>query len=222
MAKKSKRRVVLGTVASILVIGLPQWLSAVWSLFSGEPLAKVFSRSIRTLSFSPFWITVPLGLALFVLVLYEFRRAKHFAFTYAYGLDLKNLSIGRDEANPAGGVLQLGLLLANAADGPLKYHVEEMEVIIGDRTIPNPNFRSRGGVIPRGSEREFFYPPFGRDVIQPRTNGVLRYSIIYGHPEIGFSRWAKKQLSLTMRLDDRTGVRFLIDSESDEEIKDGE
>lgn len=95
-------------------------------------------------SVSPYWITAPIGLAMILWVVYEIRRQKHFSFTYAYGLALESLHLGRDENNPSGAALQLGLVLKNAADGPLRYNVEQFDVIIGNTTLAQPIFTNRG------------------------------------------------------------------------------
>jgi hypothetical protein len=144
------------------------------------------------------------------------RRRRHFDFAYAYGLDLAGVSISRDETNPTGGLLQLGLVLRNAADGPLKYEVEHLEVVVGDRTVPTAG--KGGGFILRGGQRTWFYPPFKREAVQPRMRGLIRYTIRYGHPEIGFSRLAKGELALTIRFDEKTGVNWIVKSESDDDI----
>lgn len=112
----------------------------------------------------------------------------------------------------------MGLILRNAADGPLKYQAEQFDVILGDRTIPHPKFKTLGGVIPRGSTTILFYQPFKREVVQPRVEGVIRYTILYGHPELSFSRRSKKELSVTLRLDKKPGIVWLTENESDEAL----
>lgn len=222
LSRFAKRHPVLLTGLGFAVLDLPQWLSAVWSCFCNEPLAIVLSRRFEgnlRFSFSPYWITVPAGLSMFVIVLYELRRQRHFAFTYAYSLALAGIQIGRDDNNPEGAALQLSLILRNAADGPLRYHVEQFDVIIDDRTISHPVFTNRGAVISKGLQLMFSYPSFGKEAIRDRSKGVIRYSIIYGHPEVGFSRRAKKELNFNMRADKEvTGLHYTIRSESDEEI----
>lgn len=51
----------------LLFITGPEWLSSVWSLFSNEPLAYAVARkfNMRPLNWSPYWVTVPLGLLMY-------------------------------------------------------------------------------------------------------------------------------------------------------------
>jgi hypothetical protein len=61
---------------SFIVIWFPQWAASVWSLFSTEPLVVVVSNKLHAMTiptFSPYWITIPLGLAMFAYLIYELR-----------------------------------------------------------------------------------------------------------------------------------------------------
>jgi hypothetical protein len=73
-----KRHPVLATVLSFVVGGLPQWVASVWSLVSSDPLGKVLAKKlgegVTMPSFSPFWITGPIGILMFVIVWYELHR----------------------------------------------------------------------------------------------------------------------------------------------------
>ena len=170
------------------------------------------------------------GLGVFVAILWAWngviwlrrqrRPGKHqVAFDYGYGLALEGLHIGRDEEKEEA-ALQIGLILRNATDGPLKFYVEEFDIIIDDMTITRPQFKTRDALISRGAQMTFFYPPFGISVIKPRPEGIIRYSIKYGHPDFEYVRRTKKQLSISLRLDDKTGIIHLIESESDEYLTD--
>jgi hypothetical protein len=66
----------IATSFSLIVIAVPQWISAVWSLFSAEPLFQWLLRhNIPHLAFSPWWITAPMGGLMFAVVLWtEFSR----------------------------------------------------------------------------------------------------------------------------------------------------
>src|SRR5688500_18407058 len=73
-------------------------------------------------------------------------------FDYLYDLDLTALSLGFDKENDKHNI-QVGLKLRNSTSGPLEYYVETFDVILGDKTIPKPNFKSRRAVIPHGATR---------------------------------------------------------------------
>lgn len=101
--------------------------------------------------------------------------------------------------------------------------MEELDVILKDRTMASPTFVNRGGFISRDSRTVFFYPPFSKKVLDecsPRSDGVLRYSVVYGHAESPYVRRAKKKLMLSVRLDAKPGVAYLIETESDEPIRE--
>jgi hypothetical protein len=138
---------------------------------------------------------------------------------YAYGLALQALHIARDDQAPKGAVVQLGLILLNAANGPLKYEIENIEIAIPDMQLMDAPWVNRGGVIARGNTQTFYCAPLVRKPIQqPRVEGTLRYSIKYGDPDHELFRRSKKNLNLILRLDQITDVIYVIDSESDERI----
>lgn len=139
------------------------------------------------------------------------------AFDFSYGLSLQGLQLGRDESKEDA-AFQLGLVLFNAADWPIKYEIEDIDVIVGNRAIARPTFVNRGGVISRRCSTMFFYPPFPKNAMKERTDGILQFSIVYGHPEFGFARRMKKRLSMSLRLDDKPGVVYIIEMETDDGI----
>jgi hypothetical protein len=153
-----------------------------------------------------------------IWLLREIRPSKErIAFDCAYGLALESISLGKDEGQATAAV-QLGIVLRNASPVPLRYDVEEIEVIIGTTTIPHPAWANRGGLISRGCVQTFSYPSFPSSVIKPREKAVMRFTIAYGHPEFGAVRRMKKQLDVSLRLDDRAGAIYVIVAESDEAI----
>lgn len=142
-------------------------------------------------------------------------------FDYSHGLALLGVSLGIDEGKK-NEAFQVGLMLHNAADGPIKFHVEDFDVIVGDRTITHPNFKNRNGIVPRGSTLTFFFPAFDKktlDAVKPRAEGKIKYRILYGHPDDDFIRVTRKRLDASFRLDDKPGCVYLIEFESDEEVK---
>jgi hypothetical protein len=145
-----------------------------------------------------------------------YARRQRMPFDYSYGLALDGLALGRDDSHPGGPQFQVGLNISNVVDGPLRYEVDSFDVVIDNRTLAKPSFQNRGGVIPRGCTQRFMYPAFARgDITGPRPSGVIRFSVKYGHPDIGFVRKAAKTLTVQYRLDDRTEAVYTVDSESD-------
>jgi hypothetical protein len=141
-------------------------------------------------------------------------------FDYSYGLSFEEIHIGIDAGKPEA-FFQVAIKLRNATDAPLRYHVDTMHVVVADRTVENPQFLNRDGVIPRGGSTLFFYPAFPKATLAglpSRLAGRIEYAIKYGHPEVGYVRLAKKVLGTSYRLDDKPGAMTLIVSESDEPI----
>jgi hypothetical protein len=145
-------------------------------------------------------------------------------FDYAYGLALEGLPLGRDDGKPDA-AFQVNLLLRNATNAPLRYYVESMSVVIGDRTPANAVFTNRGGVIPWGGTTEFSYPAFSKaalDSFGPRNDGRVEYTIRYGHPEGGYVRVCRKVLDVSYVFPERGGsCRYGILSETDESLRGG-
>jgi len=60
------------------IIGFPQWFQSVWSLFRTDAPIPIIRDWLKTMhmplpEFSGYWVTVPLGLMMFGLLLYELR-----------------------------------------------------------------------------------------------------------------------------------------------------
>src|SRR6266436_5414181 len=65
-----RRHPLLAAILSFGIIPAPQWLASVWALFSSEPLVPWLMRHhIAHLSFSPWLITIPVGVLMFVGIL---------------------------------------------------------------------------------------------------------------------------------------------------------
>ena len=70
---------ILWTVLSFFVIALPQWFESIWSLFYEKPFATVLRNWMGDTmmpSFSPYWITIPIGLLMFGLTIFELRKSR--------------------------------------------------------------------------------------------------------------------------------------------------
>lgn len=69
---------------SIAIISFPQWLQNIWGLFSSEPalpaILAYFTSHETKMPFSPYWITVPLGLAMFLWLVIELRLQRSTTF----------------------------------------------------------------------------------------------------------------------------------------------
>src|SRR6266446_329826 len=76
----SQRRSIVYTIIAFVFISLPQWVQAVWGLFSNEPLIPwLRSKGVAMPSFSLLWITWPIGLLLLALILWNIvkQNRKH-------------------------------------------------------------------------------------------------------------------------------------------------
>jgi hypothetical protein len=51
-------------------ITLPAWFASVWQLFTGKPFFVWLAEGMKTMEFSAYWITVPLGVLAFLFVVY--------------------------------------------------------------------------------------------------------------------------------------------------------
>jgi hypothetical protein len=207
---------VLSAPWSVLLSAGAGICAAIWAWLSQQPLV---------------WVAIA-ALATFTLLIWMWngitwaRNQKRpskarISFDYAYGLSLENITLGLDDDGRGDAALQFGLNLRNATSGPIKYYVEEFDVIVNDRTAALPLFKNRGGPLPRDARTIFFYPPFSKSVLEecrPRAAGLIKFTITYGHPEAGYSRRAKKRLSFNARLDNKVGLAYVVEDESDEAI----
>lgn len=142
------------------------------------------------------------------------------SFDYSYGLALTGLHLGFDERSNDH-AFQLGLILFNATSLPIKYLVEDIIIIVGDRTIASPQFVNRTALISSRTNNTFFYPSFRKEAITSNTNNVeaiIKYSIKYGHPEFGFVRKSQKNIKVNLRLDDKPAAIYLVENESDDPL----
>jgi len=61
----------------LLFIFLPQWGSAVWQLFTDKPFFVWLSERTKTMQFSAYWITVPIGSLAFLFIVYLLLTGRH-------------------------------------------------------------------------------------------------------------------------------------------------
>jgi hypothetical protein len=72
-----KRHSWFATIGGFAVLTAPQWVASVWALFSNEPLIPwLIKHHIPHFSFSAWWITAPLGIAMLTAVWWLRSRKK--------------------------------------------------------------------------------------------------------------------------------------------------
>lgn len=143
---------------------------------------------------------------------------------YAYGLAYIGPLLGYN-TNQANAALQLGIVIVNVSDRPLRYSVKRLNVIVENTTLTNPTYVSMGGFINRNTQRQFSFPAFTKAQIEQfigksGLNASLSYEILYGHPDGPNVRKLEMDLSLTLNLTshDKFGVRDVIQKESDTRV----
>lgn len=152
-----------------------------------------------------------------IIILYNrFREG------YAYGLAYEGIALGFSPDTP-NTMLQFGVLIRNTTERPLRYKVEQFDVVIEDRTIANPIFVAAGGIVPRSAQRRYSYPSFSRSQIETfigkNPQGLITFAFRYGHPEAPFVRCLKMKLSISLHLEsEKAAVVDSILSESDDAI----
>jgi uncharacterized membrane protein len=58
---------------TIVFVWIPEWVSNIWGLYSGEPLFGVMVRRFGEMNmptFSPYWITIPISVLMFLYLVY--------------------------------------------------------------------------------------------------------------------------------------------------------
>ena len=137
---------------------------------------------------------------------------------YDWALAYQGLTLGLDRGN-ADATLQIGVNLLNVASGAVTYRVEELRVVLEDRTIAAPKYDNEGGTIPRHIGRVYRFPSFKKssieDYLGKRTYGTVEFSIVYGPHQSTPIRRLKMKLNVSLRLDDEHGIVDTIVSELD-------
>lgn len=197
-----------------------QWFPTLIAIFTSISLSVVaiyeqYGLLIISLVFlTSLTITLWLFIGILNLKTRIFPSKSEQVYDYAYGLDLVNLHIGYDKNQNS---VQIGLILRNATNYPLKYEVESLSIIIGDRTIREPKYINKGNIICSHSQRIYFYPPFKDDVVNKNelTESKVAFKIRYGHPDLGFVRILNNELVANIVVGDSTSISYLIESEKD-------
>lgn len=142
---------------------------------------------------------------------------------YSYGLTFEGCNA--NYAPQSEDALQFGLLLRNYSSGPLRYHIEKFQVLIGDRTTPIGKPQRATNFMPRGGGRIYKAAPFKKDSLKEffgkKTMGRADFIIAYGHPEQPPVRRLKMTLELALEFKEdgsQLGFADCIIEESDEPI----
>jgi hypothetical protein len=96
--------------------------------------------------------------------------------------------------------IEVGLKLANNSAEYLRYEIEDMAVILGSRSVENPQFFNRGVIIPPNGTDVFRYP-FVHGVPADWQTGSIKFTVRYGHPSAPLRYRKSQELKLrTSRL----------------------
>jgi hypothetical protein len=121
------------------------------------------------------------------------------SFDYNYGLALETVHPSLDADN-VDNHLEFRLVFRNVANGPIKLLVETFSAVIEDRMANTKPGQSV--IIPRASSLTIFpgggFNEKAYDGFKTRTSGTITFSILYGHPEYGYSRKAEKTVSVEL------------------------
>ena len=122
--------------------------------------------------------------------------------------------------------LQFGIQLRNFSSGPIRYHIEKFQVLIGDRTSPIGKPVRPTNFLPRGGARLYRTQAFKRESLKEffgkKTTGTVEFSIAYGHPDMPPVRRLKMTLEINLEFslngEPPLGFSDGIIEESDEPI----
>jgi hypothetical protein len=105
-------------------------------------------------------------------------------FDYSYGLALDEITPSHDTENE-GNTLEFSFRIRNVAPGAIRYNVERMDVIIGDRIR---TLRNCTGTLPRNSWILLHVSDFQRNIVDDlpdRTEGTYSIQSFMAIPKMG-------------------------------------
>jgi hypothetical protein len=150
------------------------------------------------------------------------------AMLFAAGTDTKGLSggaappakslhpVGMDVViDPRKKSVQVGFNLENSSDIPLRYHVENIAVVIEGKTAMTPVFENRGGVIRKGRKQSFHFAPIPFIVLEPVN---AKASIVYRYGPVGQSPVREATYRVTLVVAKSGECPCTIVEENDAEI----
>jgi hypothetical protein len=118
----------------------------------------------------------------------------------SYGLSYSGVGFGYNP-NADTDALQAFVVFQNVSTGPLKFHVQRIDVVLGKRTIPEAPWANRGGTMPRAASRNFRYHAFPKSEIDhlvgKPSQGVIEFWVNYGPAEGAFERRLHMKVGLT-------------------------
>jgi hypothetical protein len=119
---------------------------------------------------------------------------------YQYALTFEGLAPFYEPKNEE--ALQFGIQFRNFSNGPLRFHIEKFQVLIGDRISPIGKPPPATNFMPRGGGRMYKTQGFKRDSLREffgkKTTGTADFIIAYGHPEQPPVRRLKMTLELIL------------------------
>ena len=132
--------------------------------------------------------------------------------TIDYGLRLEGFQSLIDKKNKA---VQVGFILRNTSDAPIKYEVEDILVTLNGVGNDKPAFDNMGSVASRHTTTTFYYAWIFKAPIKPGTPGVASITFKYGIAGKQFTRRARYVCNIVI---EKTMTRYQILEESEETI----
>jgi hypothetical protein len=111
--------------------------------------------------------------------------------------------------------VQVGFNLENSSDIALRYHVENIAVVIEGKTAMTPVFENRGGVIRKGRKQPFHFAPIPFIVLEPVN---AKASIVYRYGPVGQSPVREASYRVTLVVAKSGECPCTIVEENDAEI----
>lgn len=146
---------------------------------------------------------------------------------YQYGLTWEGFICGIDVKNDEK-FFGINMQARNFLPNPLKYTVEDIDLRIGNRTIPRYESGKLTSIMPRGAGRQSGIGLFAKSDVESFFNktveGTVEVSVVYGHPDLPPTRRFTVLCSINLAIwekgnnDYDVQCSFGIDKETDEPI----
>jgi hypothetical protein len=165
--------VLVVSAALAIFTALEAWTIALVQNLAVRSAAEVFIAALWTI----------IGLR----VLAQSKRPQEvkIAHEYAYSIIIENMTpIFNDTEDFA---FALAINFRNVGAGPLRVKLDELRVILGDRTLPDSPSPPEL-ILPRLAPKAFKSGGFKREAISGTMTGSVFFSILYGPPDGAFAR----------------------------------